>query len=284
MAERMTGRFINLGGKVFTGKEVVKINTENRRAHSVTFADGSEMIADAFIITADPKTVFGKMLDAKMPLSLEKQYNDKKLKRFSCFQCAFSCDTDKLPFTNDFIFDLPEKYGRLLSSDYLIVREFTHEKGFAPEGKTVLQTMLFCDEATSKAFIELKKNRIAYTAKKQFLANVILQAVTEKLPELKDKLEIIDTWTPATYKDYVASDMGSFMSFCFGKRYFPVKTSSKVEQFDNVFIATQWQVAPGGLPIAAECGRNAVDALDARTALSRSFKRVAGQRRLKYSK
>jgi len=283
MAERMTARFKALGGRIMTDKEVVKINMSGDKARSATFSDGSEVIADAFIVTADPKTVFGKMLDVKMPSDLEKLYASEKFKRFSSFQCAFSCEGESLPFCGDFIFDLPEKYGNLLSSKYLILREFSHEKSFAPEGKNVVQAMIFCDEKASRGFIQLKKNKIAYAAKKQYISNVILQAVTEKLPELKDRLEIIDTWSPATYNRYLSSEIGSYMSFTLPAKVVPPHVPTRIKGIGNVFLATQWQGAVGGLPTAAEAGKRAVAAIDGKNAAARAFVKEAQQKKLGFS-
>ena len=278
-AQRMTDRFIDLGGKVLTDKEVVKINLVEGRARSVILSDGSEITADAVIITADPKTVFGKMLDAPMPNAFERAYKSKRFRRFSCFQCAFSCDIEKMPFRGDLIFDLDEKCRRLLSTKYLILREFSHEKSFAPEGKNILQAMIFCDEQTSKSFIGLKNNKIAYLAKKQFLANVILQATVERLPELRDRLQIIDTWTPATYKRYVSSEIGSFMGFTLPAGIVPKQISNKIDGIDNVLLATQWQSAPGGLPTSAMLGKLAIETLDKKAYFVRSAEKTTQRKR-----
>ena len=276
----MTDRFIDLGGRLLKGKEVVKINVIERKARSAILSDGEEIAADAFIITADPKTVFGKIIDAPMPKALERTYKNKKFKRFSCFQCAFACDTESMPFKGDLIFELDEKCRRLLLSKYLILREFSHEKSFAPEGKNIMQAMIFCDEQTSKSFIELKNNKIAYLAKKQFMANVILQSTVERLPALRDRLQIIDTWTPATYKRYVSSEMGTFMGFTLPAGVLPRQIQSIIDGIDNVFLATQWQSAPGGLPTAAMLGKLAVETLDKKNARLFAIEKSPNRKRL----
>ena len=279
-AQRMTNRFSDLGGRVLKGKEVVKINVIEGKARSAILKSGEEIVADAFIITADPKTVFGKIIDAPMPKAFERMYKNKKYKRFSCFQCAFSCDTESMPFEGDLIFDLDEKCRRLLLSKYLILREFSHEKSFAPEGKNIMQAMIVCDEQTAKSFIELKNNKIAYLSKKQFMANVILQATVERLPTLRDRLQIIDTWTPATYKRYVLSDIGSFMGFTLPAGGFLKIISNKIDGIDNVLLATQWQSAPGGLPTAATLGKLAVETLDKKNARPLALKKSLQRKRL----
>ena len=71
-------------------------------------------------------------------------------------------------------------------------------------------------------------------------------------------------WTPATYNRYVGSEIGSFMSFALPKRTPPLKISGKIEGLRNVVLATQWQQAPGGLPIAALFGREAITTIESR--------------------
>ena len=278
MAQRMTARYYNLGGTAVTGKRVVRINIEGERAVSAELSDGSTIRADAFIITADPKTVFKKMLDVKMPSKLKRLYESPYHKRFSSFQCAFSCAAEKLPFKGDLIFDVPERYKNMLSAKHVVLREFSHEKSFAPEGCNVIQSMIFCDEKTAESFIEARKNPVAYAARKQFLSNVILRLIEEKFPCLIGKIDIIDVWTPATYNRYTLSEMGSYMGFAFGGKALPRRVPCEIDGLENVFLATQWQQAPGGLPIAASCGKLAAKTLEKKNLVMRSMMRARGNR------
>lgn len=262
MAERMTKKFTDLGGELLLKKEVVKINHQNGKAHSVTFADGSSIDADYVVITSDPAESFKRLMDIPMPKSLEKKYNNSRLYRFSGYHCAFACDLADLPFQGDLIFEIPEKYREILNTNHLIMREFSHEKDFAPEGKNILQTLTFCYEKDALEFIRLREeDKEAYKAKKEMISQILKELIEDKLPELQGKLEVIDFWTPATYRRFVRSEIGSFMSFALPSKSLPLRTSNKVDGFSNVFLATQWQQTPGGLPIAAEGGRLAIEAI-----------------------
>ena len=75
---------------------------------------------------------------------------------------------------------------------------------------------------------------------------------------MKDKLKCIDVWTPATYQRFTSSEIGSWMSFVLPSKKFPVRIKNRIKGLSNVVLATQWQQAPGGLPIAAEGGRLAI--------------------------
>ncbi|MBO4217618.1 MAG: NAD(P)/FAD-dependent oxidoreductase, partial [Clostridia bacterium] len=259
LANRMTEKFKRLGGELLLGREIKEINRDGDAAVSVTFADGETMNADYIIITAEPAVAFPKLLGMPLPKYFAKQYAQQRLIRFSSYQCAIACDAGTLPFKGDLTFELPPKYRRGLLTKYLILREFSHESDFAPEGKNIIQTMVYCSERSAVNFIKLReKHREAYEKRKKRMADMTVSAISEEFPELSGKLRCIDVWTPATYKRYVDSETGSFMGFAFSSKVVPQKLKNAVSGLKNVFMASQWLKAPGGLPIAAESGREAV--------------------------
>lgn len=262
MAERMADRFIRLGGRVRLGCGVGEISIADGRAVAVTLDDGSKTTADHVLIACDPAAVFGRMLDAKnMPHALKKQYNDRRMKRFSSVQCAFVCD-GKPGFRGDCIFAVPDEYRRTLASKYIILREFSHEPDFAPDGKTVIQSMIFVLEDGAKKWISLSSDKNAYGEKKRKFANAVLETVTSHFPDLHSRLTCIDSWTPATYRRFVSSEIGSYMSFTIPQGRLPKRIKPEIRGIDNVFLATQWLRSPGGLPNAARAGIDAVRAIE----------------------
>ena len=261
MAQRMINRFKSLGGEIITGNEVININIDNNHGTSAVLLSGEVIHFDYAVLTTDPMTTFGKIINLPLTKHLKRAYNDKRLIRFSSYHCAFACDTDKLDFSGDFIFEIPSEYQKKLHTKHLILREFTHEKDFAPRGKTVLQTLTFCSEEDCVNFINLRKNKLAYEALKKELSSIIEELIIIKFPKLKGMLHCIDVWTPATYKRYIGSDIGSYMSFALAPKYLPLQASHKIKELKNVVLATQWQQTPGGLPIAAYLGRNAIKAI-----------------------
>ncbi len=260
MARRMEARLRELGGEIRLGSAVRRINrSRDGSARSVTLADGTQLKADHVIVTADPRQVFGKLIDVPMPHSLQRLYKRPGLSRFSCFQCAFSCPVDKVDFCSDIIFRLPSDIQKRLGADRLIVREFSHEPGFAPPGETVLQTMVFCDENCCREFIALRERRSEYDSVKKRLSAAVEEALVWRFPEMAGELRLIDSWTPATYRRYVGSEVGSFMGFAFGGFVLPRMENGQIDGIENVTLATQWLQAPGGLPIAAQSGARAAE-------------------------
>lgn len=262
-AERMAERLKSLGGHIWLGSEVTGVNIKGKKAVSITLADGNEVFGDYFILATDPRVSFDRLMGIPMPKKLQKLYDDKNMRRFSAYHTAFACDTDSLPFSGDVIFDLPDEKAELLHTKQLILREFSHEPSFAPEGKNILQTLTFCFEEDSQEFIRLRESdRAAYSEKKQMISTVIISAIEDKFPELQGKLSLIDLWTPASYKRFIGSDIGSFMSFAMPKKYLPIPMGGELKDIENLILATQWLQSPGGLPIAACSGKAAVDIIE----------------------
>ena len=264
MAKRMVNRFRELGGKLMLGKEAVRILHNGKTAHGVAFADGTVINADEIVVTLDPAVVFPKLTDTPMPRALADRYRDKRLMRFSSYHCAFACDLPEVPFRGDFVCTLPPSYQFRLGTPTLVVREFSHEPSSAPAGSVLLQTMTICDEETCRRFLALREDSDAYERRKRHLAKWLRRALEETFPSLEGHLSCIDVWTPATYERMTGSEIGSFMSFAFGAKFIPLRLSNRIPGLSNVTMASQWLQAPGGLPIAAEAGKRAIERISAK--------------------
>ncbi len=258
MAKRMTARFLELGGTLLLNREAVQISEGETGTQIVEFSDGEMLTADYVVVTTEPNVAFKNLLGKDMPKPFLKCYQNPKMLRFSSIHCAFACATDKLPFRGDFIFRLPKKEQAALKSENLIIREFSHEKSFAPKGETIIQSLTFCDEQTCREFIDMRKNTVKYRARKAELAEKIKELIIKKFPQLNEKLTCVDVWTPATYHRYTNAEIGSYMSFLFPSKTLPKKLNNLVKERPRVILASQWLQAPGGLPIAAQVGKDAI--------------------------
>ena len=262
MAERMKKRFLDLGGELKLSCEAECVNSDGTRAVSVDFKDGRRIFADYIILATDPRISYEKLLNSPLPVSIAKAFRDTGAPSFSSFHTAFAVDAEGLPFSGDFAFEIPKREQRFLHTKYLILREFSHEPDFSPKGKSLMQTLTFCDSELSQRFIRLYDNREKYDGLKARIAECIERLVCDKFPELSGKLSSIDVWTPATYKRYTGAPGGEYMSCVLAPRRLPCRIKSESGVYPNVFIATQWQRAPGGLPIAAEVGKMAAEAVE----------------------
>lgn len=254
MAMRIQKKFKELGGIIKTQKKASKVNIENGVATSVEFEDGEKIEADNIVVSFDPKIFFEKLTNFK-PTSIKQLYN--KYKRFSTIHTAFAIPEDAVSFSGMMSIEIPEKYRELLHSDTVAFRESSYEKSFVRKGKKVLQAMIYVDEEYSKHMVYIGKNdKEAYKAEKEELGRLQKSLMEEAFPDLQGKLELLDNWTPYTYARYVGSEIGSWMSFVLPARKLPTFLKSKVKNIKNVFLASQWNMMPGGLPFAALAGKN----------------------------
>ncbi len=266
MARRMTDRFSSLGGKLFCSKEAKNIRMEGSKATAVEFSDGTSLEADWVISTIDPACLFRNILDVPMPKKLEKMYRKEAFRRFSSFHVAFACDLEELSFEGDYTIEIPIELRNILPGRYLLVRHDAHEKSYAPEGKSLIQVLTYCDEDACKEFIYSRQmEKTEYYNWKRRIADTEMMLIILQFPYLEGKLNCIDVWTPATYHRYVRSDVGTFQSFALPKKHYPRVVSPRVRGIENVLLAGQWLKVPGGLPIAAETGKAAVEELCRRT-------------------
>lgn len=255
MAGRVAKRFKDLGGSLKLNKKAHKINVDGNKVVSVTFEDGETLQADNVVVTFEPKMFFEKMTDKKMPTIFEKIY--KKFKRFSTIQAAFSIPEDSVMFNGSMTFDIPFKYRNILESDKIVLRESSYEKSYNKEGRKVLQTMIYVDEEKAKHFVHLsKENKEFYKLEKEKLGNIQKEMICELFPSLKkDDIELLDNWTPGSYSRYVGTEIGSWMSFIIPAKKMPTFVKNKVKGFKNLYLASQWNMMPGGLPFAALSGK-----------------------------
>ena len=265
MADAMVRRFRSLGGELLTGAEVrrVQLGTHTKSgkntAESAVLSDGRILPVDQVIFTGDPSMFCGRVIGAPMPQRLSAVYRDYQSIRFSGIHAAFEIPVDALTFSGDLILPLDEQARVLFGADQVILREFSHEPGFAPEGSTVLIATVFCPENTAVRVIRAWQDKASYRDMKRQFAGTLREIAARELKLSADHLRTLDVWTPATYRRFVRSEIGSFMSFVMKPGYIPHKLPNRLPGVDNVILAGQWLRSPGGLPLAAEEGVRACE-------------------------
>lgn len=276
MAERMAARFRALGGELSTSAEVSGVRLENTRASGVLLCDGSFVPADYVVCACDTDVTFGRLLGEKyMPQRLRRCYaDDKRYPVFSSFHAAFAADVLPQKLRHTEIFDVPPVQVGRVSVRRMAVREYSHEPSFAPEGKTVIQSMVFQRADDCENWQKMRADAAAYKAEKMRIAGQMMSGLEAHCPELCGKLRVLDTWTPATYNRYFGAYKGAYMCFAMLPGIRGRRVGSRIRGLENVVLASQWQQMPGGLPTALNAGRAAADVI---AALDRPGKRLPGR-------
>lgn len=71
-------------------------------------------------------------------------------------------------------------------------------------------------------------------------------------------MEFLDCWTPLTYEQYCNAYHGAYMGFITRKGVKSFRVKGVVKGIKNLYIASQWIMAPGGLPVAVTAGKFAI--------------------------
>ena len=258
MSDRMEKYFLDLGGKIFTRKKAIKIEVEKKLAKCVHFADGTSASADYIVCTCDASIVFDKLLDAKHTEKFfKKRFNDNYCHPvYSTFNTYIAVD-DKCDFLKDTTWFNCAPYTAVgKTHDSVLLKSFSSEPSYSPEGKNLLQTLLVQYEDDFDKWATLyNENREEYKKEKEKIAMAVVVAIEEKFPQLKGKMTVVETVSPYSYYRFCGAYKGAYMSFIltpFAKKKTHKGTLRKIK---NVFLAGQWLQPPGGLPNAGATGR-----------------------------
>ena len=257
MSLRIVERFKEMGGVLHTATPVSEIVIKGKKTEGIKLQDGSFIPADHVISAVDTDFLFGKLIDRKyMPKDLVKAYEKRNAYPVTTgFQVAYAID-DTFSGEDTIFFDCEPMQIGTRSFSRISVKNYVYDKSFAPEGKAVLQANLIQTDADYEYWASLGKDE--YRAKKEELTSIITDRIVKEFPELEGKIELLDSWTPMTYNRYCNAYHGSYMGFVTTVGNKQMRFKGVVKGVDNLYVAGQWVMSPGGLPIALVSGKFAV--------------------------
>lgn len=275
-AERMTNRFVSVGGQLHTSSPVRRVLFDGGRAIGVMTEAGEVFEADCVVCATDPAVTFGRLLPRSfMPPRLASAYDRPAANmRYSAIHAAFACPIGCAPAGGTLIFDIPsgvpspaglaEDAAAMTSPPQgrLAVKCYPAERGFAPEGMCVLQVLQFLPYDRACAWTAQRSDPETYREAKRRFGLMAMQAIERRF-SVSGRLRLLDVWTPATYERYTAAVNGDFLGFVLSPKNLLYRLPVRVPGLSNVYLATQWHRAPGGLPVAAQAGKRAAEAMAA---------------------
>ena len=255
-------RYLDLGGKIDYKSPVAKILVENNKAVGIKLSNGTEHRADIIISAADGHTTIFEMLEGKyIDDKIEGYYNN-----FSLFppllHVAYGVARtfQELPRSVSGFNLLLDKPITIAGKEHtrLTLHVYNFDPNLAPEGKTVVK---FIINTEWEYWDELYKDTEVYKAEKERLANELLAILDKRYPGLSDQVEMTDVATPMTWVRYTGNWKGSYegwmeISLGFGKRI-----DKTLPGLDGFYMVGQWVEPGGGLPPAAQSGRNVIQVI-----------------------
>lgn len=257
MTNRIIERYKSMGGELYTDTPVKRIIVENGKAVGIELESGEKVTADEVISAVDPSFLFGRLIDRSfMPKEFSAAYADSsKYPVTSGFQIAYKIDDDFSGEDTIFFGCEPIVIGGR-RFDRIYIKNYGYDKTFAPEGKAVLQTNIPQTDEDFTYWKSLSKEE--YRAKKQELIREVTDRIVREFPELNGRLELLDCWTPMTYERYCNAYHGAYMAFVTTIGAKQLRIKGVLKGLDNFYMAGQWIMSPGGLPIAAISGKFAI--------------------------
>ena len=256
MAKNIEDKFIELGGKIQYRTKVEKVVVENGVTKGVETKDGF-IPADAVIVSQDARSAVDSLFKERIESKSINSIRENAVGEQNMFIClGIKADLNKYPYTCVLPIEKPFEYGGLTFNE-IRVNNYSKYKDHAPEGCTSMTCLLIGD---SYDFWKAAKEDGTYKAKKDELAQKLIEEVSKFIPELKDNIEVIDVATPCTYERYCGSHGGSWMSVWEPKGK-QLNYSPKLADIEGLYFAGQRLRMPGGLPLAAFTARLAVQNL-----------------------
>ena len=257
MSIRIADRFKEMGGILHTSAGVSEIIVKGKKAEGIKLEDGSIVKADHIISAVDTDYLFGKLIDRKyMPRNLAKAYERRDAYPVTTgFQAAYAVPAD-FSGEDTIFFDVDPVTIGTRTFSRISVKNYSYDPCFAPEGKAVLQANLIQTDADYEFWSRLSREE--YIQKKEELSKEITARIVKEFPELEGRIELLDSWSPLTYNRYCNAYHGSYMGFVTTVGNKQMRFKGVVKGIDDLYIAGQWVMSPGGLPIAVVSGKFAV--------------------------
>ncbi|MCU0409059.1 MAG: FAD-dependent oxidoreductase, partial [Bacteroidales bacterium] len=254
MAERMTEKFVSLGGRLKTRKRVTKILVENDQAKGVLLDDGTEIAADYIISAADGHNTLFSMLEGRyLTKKIKKAYDTWEL--FTpIVQVSFGINRIIPSDSPNELHMVPDcMIGRTKTINGYSFMNYQFDPTMAPEGKSVIvmryESPWELWKDISPAEYEEEKKKIEEDARALLLKHY---------PGLEDSVEVTDVATPLTDVKYTGVWKGSYEGFLPSSKNLMDNIPPVLPGLKKFYMAGQWLFPGGGLPPAGQSGKWAV--------------------------
>jgi phytoene dehydrogenase-like protein len=256
MALRMAKKFETLGGKIRYGMSVNRVSVRHGIADGIVVND--ELVpSDAVIVTRDTLSAIDDLFDFPIREPWAERMRRVTKPLLNTFIClGIEVDLKGLPERMDFVSMRPLMCGGK-EEQVIKICNYAGYEGYAPDGCTALTSAIIGD---TYDYWKARKEDGTYGIEKEKLARDFIKILSEKFPQTAEKTVVWDVATPLTYERYLKSFKGSWMTVAtkgHKMEYYP----SKPENIRNLYFAGQRLRAPGGLPVALDSGRRAVQFL-----------------------
>jgi phytoene dehydrogenase-like protein len=257
LARNMERVVKRLGANLRYGNKVTKIEVTENVAVGVTTEQGETIAADYVISAADGyQTLHNFLGDAYTPQPLQHVYETYPLFPSTVF-VALGLDRDcsGLPHASTPYLVPPLELADGSIHTHFSVNVYNYDDTLAPKGKTLV-TVLF--NTWNSAFWEelVQTDRKQYELTKDGIAKQVIGYLDKMFGDIKEHVDMVDVSTPHSVIRYTGNWKGSFEGFAPTRTTLSKTLPKTLKGLEHFAMIGQWTVPGGGLPTAAQDGRD----------------------------
>ena len=253
LIDLLVGYVDSHGGRVVMKKMVEEVLVKDGRAVGVRTRDGDEITADAVISAASDEQTYLKMLKPELlPVDFLSQIRAKKPSG-AVFQVYLGLeDGPGLENVSTFIYQSPEfihegvkKWDMDVITSTGLISVQGHET--APKGYRAINISSPCPYEHPDNWFIRGGDTTEYRAFKKWMAERIIQNMTRYIPDLENRIQVMETATPLTMERYTLATAGAIHGLAnspdqSGQRRGPIQTP-----IQGLYHVGQYVVPSGGI-------------------------------------
>jgi len=243
LAKSLASVIENNGGEVKCRSEVTELNTENKLVKEVVLSDGQRFSVSTVVSNISPYLLYGKLLDhsSRNKIWLRRINNlTPSLSAVALYLGLNSSVSDILPECIYFWYSdscNSEIYKRIRNNTQNNVDHLIFLRSPEQEGDRTLMLMNFVNNNFSSNWKQDKKE----------FSNKILDKAETVIPELRNRINLMETGSPTTFERYTANTRGALYGFENSYKIYAEAKLPAQTHIPNLYLAGHWGKPGGGI-------------------------------------
>ncbi|MCP4004585.1 MAG: NAD(P)/FAD-dependent oxidoreductase [bacterium] len=250
-------------GRVILNTEVTDIVTEGGRIVGVETAKKGSFRAPCVVSNAAAPLTFNNLIDRPELVKADREVDESLPVACSIHQSYIGLRGDAskigLPDRGAFFnrtYDLDAEWDAVQRGDYesqgwLTGNHNLADPGHEPKGRSIVHAATI---AVGKHWVDLDDD--TYAEKKRDLENYLVDRLAEQIPDVRDRIEIIETGTPRTMKRYSSNPSGSIYGYALAPDSHSVFRPQPRTSVPGLYLAGAWTFPAAGFGGTMSSGHN----------------------------
>lgn len=215
LSDALIKLFEQYGGKLYTSRQVVKIECDEHRAKTVVTADGSRFDTDFVISTTHPARTIEWLSDTKLLRPAYRNRIKDLPNSLGAFSLYLKFKPGAVPYLRSNVYEYPcgdpwecDKYTSENWPLGYLYMHFSRDESTDTAKTGVVLSYMHYDDVKQWEGTEPMKRGAEYEEFKKRHAERLLDVIEERHPGFRDLIECYYTSTPLTYRDYTGVEGG----------------------------------------------------------------------------